>query len=214
MNVLVLAPHPDDEAIGCGGTIVQHVEAGDRVRVAFLTSGELSFKDRPAEQVRALREREAAAAAAVLAIDDYTFLRRPDYGLEDDLAGTCHALDALVGDLRPERILVPHEQEWHPDHRAALLAMRRVAAEHGLPADALLTYEVWTPLSEFSVVNDITGQIERKLRAIRCYASQLETFDYVQAAAGLSQYRGALAARTAYAEVFGHPSGTEAPWPR
>lgn len=206
MNVLVVAPHPDDEAIGCGGTVIGHAEAGDRVHVTFLTSGELALKDRPADEVRDLREREAVHAAAVLGVEDHLFLRLPDYGLGDDLDGGAAALAEVVKRFVPERIYVPHAEEWHPDHRAALAITSRVALAQGLPVTALFTYEVWTPMAEFDEVEDITGQMARKLEAIGCYASQLETFDYIRAATGLSQYRGALAARTDYAEVFAHPA--------
>lgn len=213
MNVLVVAPHPDDEAIGCGGMIAHHVQLGDRVQVTFLTSGELCSKHRPADEVRALREKEAQAAAAVLGTAECAFLRRPDWGLDDDLEATGAALSAVVQRFAPERIYAPHAHEWHPDHRAAHTAACRAAAAQGLPPECVLGYEVWTPLREYTVVEDVSEHIGRKLEAIRCYESQLETFDYVQAAAGLSSFRGALAAHSAHAEVFEQPpNGT--PWPR
>jgi LmbE family N-acetylglucosaminyl deacetylase len=207
VNVLVVAPHPDDEAIGCGGTIIRHAEAGDRVYVAFLTSGELSHKDRPAEEVRDIREREATFAAAVLGVEAHEFLRRPDFGLEDDLDGAAAALAQVIERRNPDRVYVSHRGEWHPDHRAACTITSALAGPRQLE---VLTYEVWTPLTEFAEVEDISAQMSRKLEAIGCYSSQLETFDYIRAATGLSQYRGALAARTEYAEVFGDP-GEEGP---
>lgn len=213
MNVLVVAPHPDDEAIGCGGTIVRHAQRGDGVHVVFLSSGELSAKDRPAEEVRSLREHEARAAADVLGITRCQFLRRPDWGLGDDLEQTGAELSELVRELRPERIYVPHAGEWHPDHRAANAVTSSVLAGDGVPSEAMLTYEVWTPLAQYEVVEDISDQMERKLEAIRCYASQLETFDYLRAATGLNSYRGALAAHTAFAEVFAQGGGGSSQWP-
>ena len=61
-RILVLSPHPDDEAIGCGGTLRKHVVEGDAVRVIFLTSGEGGGHGRTAEETRRLREREARRA--------------------------------------------------------------------------------------------------------------------------------------------------------
>jgi LmbE family N-acetylglucosaminyl deacetylase len=102
----------------------------------------------------------------------------------------------------PQSIYLPHVREWHPDHRAALPVVRAALRASGLPAPDLLTYEVWTPLSEFDQVTDITPVMARKLRAVRCYRSQLAEFHYDRAVRGLNQYRGALAAQCRYAEVF------------
>ena len=58
-RVLVVSPHPDDEAIGCGGTLCKHVLAGDSTRIVFLTSGEQGGHGRPVEETIRLREHEA-----------------------------------------------------------------------------------------------------------------------------------------------------------
>jgi LmbE family N-acetylglucosaminyl deacetylase len=58
-RVLVVAPHPDDEVMGCGGTICLHRQAGASVTVVFLTSGERGLPDLPADRVRLLREAES-----------------------------------------------------------------------------------------------------------------------------------------------------------
>ena len=68
---------------------------------------------------------------------------------------------------------------------------------------SLLTYEVWTPLTDYNHVEDITPVMSRKVKAIRSYGSQLKAFRYDRAVRGLNQYRGVLAARSTYAEVFG-----------
>ena len=67
MNVVVIAPHPDDESIGCGGALCRHADAGDRVTVAFLTSGELGLKQLAREAAWQIREAEAHDLAALVA---------------------------------------------------------------------------------------------------------------------------------------------------
>ena len=62
--------------------------------------------------------------------------------------------------------------------------------------------KVWTPLSQYSVVVDISAVVPRKLAAIRCHVSQLADLDYAHAAQSLNAYRGVMASRTAFAEVF------------
>jgi LmbE family N-acetylglucosaminyl deacetylase len=201
VTVLVIAPHPDDEAIGCGGTVVKHSARGERVEVVFLTSGELALSHIEREEAWRIREQEAQEAAAVLGIAELTFLRLPDWGLKDS-NGAADALATLIERVSPSTVYPPHPGDWHPDHRAAAELARDAGASIGLSPEAVLGYEIWTPLSEYTIVEDVGDVFPTKLDAIRCYVSQSDHFDYVRAAVGIGQYRGALAGRCAYAEVF------------
>jgi LmbE family N-acetylglucosaminyl deacetylase len=202
VNVVVIAPHPDDEAIGCGGTICLHTMRGDRVATVFLTSGELGLKHLPREQAWRIREQEAQAAAEVLGTAATFFLRRPDWHLADGVGQAAAALRDILRHEVPQRIYVPHEGEWHPDHQVALQVVRAAWQAAAIPPPDLFACEVWTPLPGHDHGEDITSVMRRKLRAIRCYASQLEQFRYDRAARGLNQFRGALAWHSRYAEVF------------
>jgi LmbE family N-acetylglucosaminyl deacetylase len=202
VNVLVIAPHPDDEAIGCGGTIALHADHGDRVAAVFLTSGELGLAHLPPAEAWRVREAEAARAAAVLGIAATTFLRQPDWYLGDGVFAAAEALAQVLDRHAPDVIYLPHPHEWHPDHQAALPVLRAALANHAGAPPALWAYEIWTPFQVFDRAEDITATMGRKLRAIRSYASQLAGFRYDRAARGLNQYRGALAARCRFAEVF------------
>ncbi len=102
----------------------------------------------------------------------------------------------------PALIYLPHRQDSHPDHQAAWPVLRAALKRSGLRAPALRAYEVWTPLSQFDEVQDITAVMSRKLRAIRAHRSQLDEFDYARAVRGLNAYRGVLAGKCSYAEVF------------
>ncbi len=202
MNVLVIAPHPDDETLGCGGTLIRHVQRGDRVSAMFLTSGELGLKQMPHEEAWRVRESEAQDAAQVLGLADVHFLRCSDWFLSDHIEDTASLLRPLLARLQPALIYVPHLLEWHPDHKAALPVLTMALAPPYAPSPSIRTYEVWTPMPEFDHVEDITGSMEQKLRAVRCYASQLTELHYDRAIEGLNAYRGEMAARRPYAEVF------------
>jgi N-acetylglucosamine malate deacetylase 1 len=202
MNVLVLAPHPDDEAIGCGGTIARHRANGDRVVVAFLSSGELGLGHLPRQEAWEIREGEAASAAEVLGISGIEFLRRPDWYLSESADEAAALLRPVLERDRPQRIYLPHPGEWHPDHQACLTILSRALEESSLRPPSLFGYEVWTPLSEYDLVKDVTETMGRKLQAIRCYRSQLGHFRYDRAVRGLNAYRGGLAGRCGFAEVF------------
>jgi LmbE family N-acetylglucosaminyl deacetylase len=200
-TVLVIAPHPDDEAIGCGGTICLHGRRGEAVHVVFLTSGELGLEHLSREEAWRVRESEAEAAANVLGVSGLMFLRLPDWFLEERVSEAVESLRPVLRRTAPGLIYVPHSREWHPDHRAALAVVRRALGGTANPP-ALRAYEVWTPLAEHDHVEDITPVMHQKLRAVRCYASQTAQFRYDRAVRGLNQYRGILAARCRYAEVF------------
>ena len=200
-RVLVLSPHPDDEAIGCGGTIRTHVLDGDEVRVVFLTSGERGCPGRdPAETART-REAEAEAAAVVLGVADLAFWRLPDSALRATRAPV-DRLRTLVRDWRPDVLYVPHPGEQHPDHRAAARLVRH--ALDGALAPVVRLYEVWTPLGGMDAVVDISAHVKAKTAAIRAYASQCAIMRFDEAALALNRYRGEMHSWPGgdYAEVF------------
>lgn len=202
MRVVVVAPHPDDEVIGCGGTVCIHTERGDRVVAVFLTSGELGLKHLPRDQAWQIREQEAANAATVLGLADVSFLRRPDWRMNEDIAGAARDLAPIIDREHPQIVYVPHANDAHPDHAVSLAIVSSALQQRSIEPPTLLAYETWTPLAEYDRVEDITAVMRRKMRALRCHRSQIGYFRYDRAVRGLNQYRGALAARSGYAEVF------------
>ena len=101
-RVLVLSPHPDDDAIGCGGTLRKHVVAGDEVRVVFLSSGEKGGHGRPPDETARVREREAEAAAAILGLAGVEFWRQPDGAIQPSPELVAR-LRGVLGEFRPWR---------------------------------------------------------------------------------------------------------------
>lgn len=202
MNILVLAPHPDDETIGCGGALCRHADQRDRLTAVFLTSGELGLKALACEKARRVRESEAKAAARHLGLARLEFFRLPDWAVGEHIQEGAGLLRPVLREERPRVVYLPYPRDWHPDHQAALPLLRAAARGLRLPAFELRAYEVWTPLPEYDHVQDISPVMPRKIRALRAHRSQLGEFDYLRAVRGLNQYRGALAARCAYAEVF------------
>ena len=201
MNILVIAPHPDDESIGCGGAICLHQERGDRTVVVCLTSGELGLKRLSRGRARRVREGEARRAASILGVAGVRFLRQPDWTLGEHPAEAIRALREILREEKPSLIYVPHKDEWHPDHQAAGRILRRALGGRRKWPE-LRAYEVWTPLPEHDRVEDISRVMSRKLRALRAHRSQLAEFDYARAVIGLNAFRGALVAKCRYAEVF------------
>jgi LmbE family N-acetylglucosaminyl deacetylase len=201
-RVLVVSPHPDDESLGCGGTLRGHVVAGDTVRVLFLTSGENGGHGLPPEAVAGLREKEAAEAAAILGIAEITFCREKDGALTTTPSLVEHVRRAIE-DFRPDVIYLPHEQEMHPDHRAAVDVVRQVLEGCASRPDVWM-FEVWTPTQRIDQVVDISAYAEVKRQAIRAYRSQCAVIDFEQAVMGLNRYRGEMHSwpEGEFAEVF------------
>jgi LmbE family N-acetylglucosaminyl deacetylase len=200
-RVLVIAPHPDDEAIGCGGAIRLHRRRGDEVRVVFLSSGERCLPDLAPETVWAIREEEARRAAAVLGLASLDFLRLPDQGVAANAPRAAHLLRHGIEVGQPDLLYFPHPLDAHPDHQA-VLAIVRLALAGWKPLPQLRAYEVWSPLPRADRLENVSAVMADKLRAIRCYASQLQLVRYDRAVRGLNQYRGLLAGGVRYAEAF------------
>lgn len=201
MKVLVLAPHPDDEALGCGGAIRQHADAGDTVHVVYLTDGELGAPGEDPAATAIQRKLDAARSCFELGVAHYSSLGYPDGGLEQVDFLDRHIRD-LISVAEPDLIYAPHAAESHPDHAATGIAA--ITAVRGYyPVVAIRLYEVWTPLQKVDLCLDITAQAGIKRSAIRCHRTQLWSgFD--TAILALNQYRGLMhGPGMLYAEAFG-----------
>lgn len=112
-TVLVIAPHPDDEILGCGGSMVRHVEAGHVVHVLYLTSGERASPHHTPEQLRPIREAEATNAAGTLgiAVSRLHFARFPDGGIQPADLDRVGVVVRLLREVRPELVSLPHAED-------------------------------------------------------------------------------------------------------
>ena len=195
-TIAVLAPHMDDEVLGCGGTIAIHAQAGAKVSVIFLTDGRYGGSvdaaasnnthgfDRQA--LVDLRKLEARRAAEILGIQSVYFLDAEDSRLHADelVAGR---LREVLESERPDIVYLPFFLERNQDHRAANDVL--FAATRGTALDfECRGYEVWTPLFANRLVK-IDRTIELKKRALACYQSQLAVVDYLHSGIGLNAYR-------------------------
>jgi N-acetylglucosamine malate deacetylase 1 len=202
-RILVLAPHPDDEAIGCGGTLLRHVKQGDTVQVVFLTSGEKGGHGRSEAETIRVREREARTAARILGVRNPEFWHEPDGALRATPAAVAR-LRVKLKEFRPHKIYVTHDREMHPDHRGAVRLLRHALDRAARPRSDVLMYEVWTPVQQLDEIVDISPFIGKKLRAVRAYRSQCAVVGFVEAVRGLNRYRGEFHSWPGgdYAEVF------------
>lgn len=201
-RVLVLAPHPDDESIGCGGTLALHAAAGDPVRVIILTDGargDMSGRFGREDYI-ALRQRETLAACACLGIDDVIFLDHEDRDLTNIPTLVSEVAD-LVDAFMPDVIYAPSPLEFHPDHRAAADAAAQ-ALKMCRTSARLIYYEVGQPV-QIDMLVDITPVLDKKRRAILQYQSQLDERPYHDVALALNRFRSLTLSRdVTHAEGF------------
>jgi LmbE family N-acetylglucosaminyl deacetylase len=185
--VLVLAPHPDDEVIGPGGTIRRHVLAGAAVQPVILTDGKWGGFNGDGKLVER-RKAESRRAAEILGSREPTFLDEPDGSLEDSGRVVDKLLEIFRG-VKPRYVYLPALTDEHHDHWATnciLNSLLARVAEGERPV--VRGYEVWTPLPANRVV-DITEIAELKREAIGAFESQISTYDYAGAVLGLNHYR-------------------------
>jgi len=201
-RVLSLAPHPDDETIGCGGSLALHIQAGDSVKVIFLTNGAKGDSKGKVDKDEyvALRRMEAVEACKCLGITDIEF-----WGYEDRaLAGSKGKLSRirdLLNDFKPELVYVPSPLEFHPDHRAAALLLQDAIVSCKSDFD-VACYEANQPL-RVNVLVDITPVLDMKRKAIECYQSQLREMPYGEICLSLNRFRSlTLSKEITHAEGF------------
>jgi bacillithiol biosynthesis deacetylase BshB1 len=178
LDILAIAPHPDDAELGMAGAILKFKAEGLKVGALDLTNGEPTPHGSPE-----IRARETAAASAVLGLDWRDNLGLPNRSLEATLAAR-HQLAGVIRQVRPKWLFAPYWIDAHPDHVAAtqLIEAARFwakltktdlpGAPH-YPERIYYYYSIHLQLAtQPALVLDISDFWERKLAAIQCYRSQ------------------------------------------
>src|SRR5436309_181654 len=198
-RLLVLAPHPDDEVIGCGGLVALHLRERRKVHVVIATDG---------AQAGDAAQRESESRAALASLGDATieFLRFPDRKLAD-ARELDDRISAILREWKPDLIAVPSPLEIHPDHVALSRAFCDLIARDAslfaeLGVARVAFYEVSAPPRPNALV-DITSVADVKYAAIAMHASQSAMRDYTSYARGLNTWRTmTMPPHVKFAEAF------------
>lgn len=212
-RVAVIAPHPDDEVLGCGGTIARLAARGAEVHVVTVTRGQPpDFPEAAVQQVRG----EAEAAHRLLGVVRSQFLDLPAARLDTVGQAEVNArLGAVLDEIGPDTLFLPFFGDVHHDHQIVFTAgMVWSRPRHAAAPACVLAYETlsetnWfappiTPAFVPTLFVDIADTLEAKLAAFACYRSQVKTFPderSPEAIQALAAMRGATVYRTA-AEAF------------
>jgi LmbE family N-acetylglucosaminyl deacetylase len=208
--VLVVAAHPDDEVLGCGGAIAAHVEAGDAVQVLIVAEGATS-RQAQRDRVQSAPELSclnsaAEAAGRILGVDGVELLDLPDNRLDSlDRLDLIKRIEERIARYKPVVVYVHHAGDVNIDHRrlheAVITACRPIP---GQPVRRLLSYEVvssteWQPPGSAPVFQpnwfvDISAQWQRKRQALEAYSAEMRIWPHarsIEAVEHLARWRGA-----------------------
>ena len=202
MNIFIVAPHPDDEVLGCGGTIAKHTARGDKVYLCVVTKA--YPPEWPEDELRE-REEEVLRVNQILGIWKTDFLGFPAVGLDTVPQKVLNdSIAEVMNDVKPEVLYIPHKGDINKDHRlvfhAALVAAR---PKPGSPIKKILAYETlsetgWAaPVIEDTFVPnvyvDISEALETKLKAMSAYKTELKEYPHprsLEAITCLAKLRG------------------------
>jgi LmbE family N-acetylglucosaminyl deacetylase len=144
-RALVFSPHPDDESLGCGGTILKKKKAGATVKLVHVSDGGGSTTLIPRDQLAAMRKQESRNAGRVLGVDDIYFLDLPDGHLGENVPAAIERVAAILRQESPEEIFVPYIREpmrQAADHVAVTNIVLTALHRQAKPA-IVWEYPVW-----------------------------------------------------------------------
>lgn len=212
-KVLIIAPHMDDEALGCGGIICRHKDNHDDVRVIFVAHRlyNHSFDERK----NRIQKKHALKAKNVLKYDEAVFLDLDDERLDSCLQDIIIPLEKAVEKIRPDIVYLPFSGDNNQDHRAVFSAARVVfRPTASVYVKAVHLYEIPSsteqspPLPENAFLPNYYVNIEEhiaaKTKAVLCYETEKRIYPHPrskEAVAILAQKRG-IEAGFGYAEAF------------
>ena len=205
-SILVVAAHPDDEVLGCGGYIANQVWSGDEVFVTFLSDGVTSRQGNLGLQEIESRRNAARSASKVLGASDVSFGDFPDNKLDAvPLLEIIKSIEAVVERVRPQIVLTHFGGDLNIDHRIvnqAVLTACRPAPKQGVKE--ILFFEVpssteWqVPIEGEAFIptwfEDISETLELKIKALTVYKHELREWPHprsIKAVEHLAHWRGA-----------------------
>ena len=185
-NVLVIAAHPDDEVLGCGGTIAKLAAEGKRVEILILGEGAVARDGSPGDEVQRLQA-DACKAAKVLGAANVRFASLPDNRFDTvPLLDVIKQIETVIAEGKPEIVFTQHGGDLNVDHQITFRAvMTAVRPMEGRGIRALYAYEVassteWAfqrfdPVFRPSYFVNIDGFLEQKILAMEAYGGEIRS---------------------------------------
>ncbi|MCL5795575.1 MAG: PIG-L family deacetylase [Patescibacteria group bacterium] len=203
-NILVLAPHPDDDTFACGGSLAQHSQNDQQISVIYLCDGSKGTIDgKINSSLIELRKNEAKNANQIIGVNDSHFWKFKDGKLSANKTAI-NLLRTHLLKFKPDLIYVPNLVDNHPDHLATneiLYKALKIINKKQEFNPLISQYELWTPVFPNRII-DITNVHIIKNKAMLCHQSQLKTKGYANAINSLNSYRAQINGINGYAEAY------------
>lgn len=191
---LCLAPHADDESIGCGGILSLYPKNFD---VICLTDGRKGVKSVSVEEAIKIRKNEFSNAMTSAGVNSFQIFNAEDKHLIEYFEQF-----RTIPVEKYDYIFIPNMLDQHPDHKAVSLLLKRLIDKTKHKSNLKIAfYEVWTTLALPNAFVDITSVKDKKAILINSHRSQVEQKNYTQKALALNEYRG-LQKNRDFAEAF------------
>lgn len=207
-RLLIVAPHHDDEMLGCGGTILHELKEGSEIFIVVLTSGSL-YRGVETSKIGEQRNKETIQTLRYIGLSSKNifFLKlreRDNFVNYKNVA----LLAQLINKLKITDLFFPHNDEQDMDHKRAcqlteeaLFLSRDMCYPNTSTIKNSFKYEVWTPLQSFQKIVNITSFAKSKHEALKKYISQDKELHIATGILGLNRYRG-FQVGCVYAEVY------------
>lgn len=196
-RILILAPHPDDETLGCGGVISFFKQKDIEVHIALFTNGEKGGREK---NIAKIRRAEFLEVCNLMGVDNLYFLEHRDGELSEQSDLLSEEMKGLLDSIQPQYVFTPYIFDASRDHSTIAEAAIRV-----IPAKtSLFMYEVWTPILYPDYYINITPFYEKKREAMQCYKSQERTYKLCAKTEAINRMRAVLSMhrRSLYMECF------------
>lgn len=200
-TVLVIAPHPDDETLGCGGIIAQMLQNDITVTVLIMTDGDGGGR---MPNIKKIRMHEFECAKTILGFTKDFRLAFPDGSLalyEDEV---CEKISEILKKNSFSLIFVPYLLDYNSDHQAVNRVLAKSLIQVDYPLVKIAMYEIWTPITYPNCLINVSLQYEIKKEALCCYRSQESYYGIYEKAIALNALRAKLSMRKQvdYMECF------------
>jgi len=198
-KILILAPHADDESIGCGGLLLHYASQCDVICLTNCRTGNMSLTPQ-----KAIKERESEFISAMESINVHSYYFNKL--IDSDNLGQSYKYFADILSLynlsKYEYLCIPIFYDQHQDHKAVSKLLQRYLTENNITIKAkILFYEVWSTVLLANKYIDLTGILPSKYNLIGFHKSQIKDIDYRERIQALNIYRGMIVNKQA-AEVY------------
>lgn len=201
-KALIIAPHPDDEVLGCAGIIQKMLNLSMMVEVVLLTDGAGENHNQELAQIRREEFYKAISSLGNIAV---TYLGFPDGSISENYEKVIDSLSLVFQNSIPDIVFLPYVFDYNLDHQVCNFVLERVLTNLNLfSLKEIAMYEVWTPILYPNCYINVTDEFDVKKNAISIYRSQEKRYHIFDKVLALNTYRAKFSMRTnvRYMECF------------